>query len=750
MSTKGIAILAFVLIVGMASLTSCSQHGTDRISPLEPNIHQAADETLLGVYKIIPGEDLNTAEIVRVRTAQLNVTQYADISVLSAVWDPVLRTWTLTVKLTNPTQYTGWGVRAVFTELGQKELRWPDGFIWKLTGGSTYERLPFFAIEKDTMNRAFPGLHTSTRDITFHFPQGINNWLPIAFYLDARVVGPRPDPMVEDLATAHFPPPCQHGSVIAKVQDHQSDSADLTVWIDLSPMGGPENEPMYDDGEHEDAEVNDGIFGVEFLLGTVGQLYTLTVYATDPENNSMENDVWYSPMGYPPLPPIEFEELMTGNDCLLVEERLEVIGNQADWEQFWLDFSPWDMSAPEIPFDTQMVVAVCTGQRPDDCYSVMVDGIVWSGLNCGWAVNYTETVPGPNCICNDIVTSPYSLVTVNKASFNVIFQKDIYIDPCSDVQLAPIPIANVIPNPQTVCADINFTDGGSYDPDGGSIIEYEWDWDNDGNWDESGEDVWHSWDTPGTYLVNFRVTDDEMESSELDDPLEVVIENALPVIGAAADKYSAYMDEEITFDASGSYDGDCGGNSISLFEWDFDFDGTFIADDFGDIVSHSYSEEGTYGVQCRITDDEGETVLLSSPLSITVEGSNPCLDIDLLLHGAFGLSFMQKIDLITNQATLDAWFQSAVGSGPAPLVDFEVYMVVAVAMGAKSSSGYYPTVDSACEVPSGQLEIIVTMHEPGPDCIILPVFTYPYGIYLVEKSEIPHYFTVLTDIYSCD
>ncbi|MCX6645480.1 MAG: hypothetical protein NTY09_03855, partial [bacterium] len=51
----------------------------------------------------------------------------------------------------------------------------------------------------------------------------------------------------------------------------------------------------------------------------------------------------------------------------------------------------------------------------------------------------------------------------------------------------PIAVAEADPNPQMVNLPVSFSGTGSYDPDGGNITLYEWDWDNDGTYDATGE-----------------------------------------------------------------------------------------------------------------------------------------------------------------------------------------------------------------------------------------------------------------------
>ncbi len=187
----------------------------------------------------------------------------------------------------------------------------------------------------------------------------------------------------------------------------------------------------------------------------------------------------------------------------------------------------------------------------------------------------------------------------------------------------PVAYADADPNPQTVCEDIHFTDGGSYDPDGGPLNKWEFDWDNDGVYDEWGYDdfdfdITHSWDIPGTYYVQYRVTDDEGATDTLDTPLEIIIENALPTAVAEASTYDTWTDEVITFDGSSSYDGDCDGNEIVLWEWDWENDGIFDEANPFPVTDHAYPDQGVYAVNLRVTDDEGATATLDSPLEIQV------------------------------------------------------------------------------------------------------------------------------------
>src|SRR3990172_1128747 len=57
----------------------------------------------------------------------------------------------------------------------------------------------------------------------------------------------------------------------------------------------------------------------------------------------------------------------------------------------------------------------------------------------------------------------------------------------------------------TVGENVHFQDNGSFDPDGGSIVLWEWDFDNDGTFDATGNTADTSYGSPGVYLINLRV-----------------------------------------------------------------------------------------------------------------------------------------------------------------------------------------------------------------------------------------------------
>jgi hypothetical protein len=74
---------------------------------------------------------------------------------------------------------------------------------------------------------------------------------------------------------------------------------------------------------------------------------------------------------------------------------------------------------------------------------------------------------------------------------------------------------------------MHFEDNGSYDPDGGSIVKWEWDVNNDGSYEGEGQsyDYDISISVPGKHYFQCRVTDDEGGTDTLDTPLWLQVDD---------------------------------------------------------------------------------------------------------------------------------------------------------------------------------------------------------------------------------
>jgi PKD repeat protein len=162
---------------------------------------------------------------------------------------------------------------------------------------------------------------------------------------------------------------------------------------------------------------------------------------------------------------------------------------------------------------------------------------------------------------------------------------------------------------------ISFDGSGSSDPDG-SIVLYEWDWENDGVYDFSAAfpDWGHAYPAEGYYDVRLRVTDDDGDTAVSAPQRKLVTYAPAAVFTESA--HSIQAGKAITFDPSGSFDPGLEGGLI-LYEWDWESDGVYdLSTTTPLIVSHTYPVPGTFTVTLRVTSRNGLTGTASAEKSV--------------------------------------------------------------------------------------------------------------------------------------
>ena len=157
---------------------------------------------------------------------------------------------------------------------------------------------------------------------------------------------------------------------------------------------------------------------------------------------------------------------------------------------------------------------------------------------------------------------------------------------------------------------VNFDASASTDSDG-TIVQFEWDFDGDGTWDEdSGTAAATSFEytVSGVFDPRVRVTDDDGATdiaSLSGSGGGTITLNDPPVADIQADSLSGSLPLTVNFDASASTDSD---GTIIRYEWDYDGDGTFDADTGTTATtSFEYTTSGNFDPAVRVTDDDGAT-----------------------------------------------------------------------------------------------------------------------------------------------
>jgi PKD repeat protein/fibronectin type 3 domain-containing protein len=134
-------------------------------------------------------------------------------------------------------------------------------------------------------------------------------------------------------------------------------------------------------------------------------------------------------------------------------------------------------------------------------------------------------------------------------------------------------------------------------------LTYEWDWNNDGTYDESSVSTnvaSYTYPDDGTYTVGVRVTDHD-GAWAISNTVVTVYDNQ-PYARFTADPNPSACNDPVTFDASDSTHGRPD-RAIVQYEWDFDGDGTFDFASSNPMTTHAYPAFGTYTATLRVTDD---------------------------------------------------------------------------------------------------------------------------------------------------
>ena len=214
---------------------------------------------------------------------------------------------------------------------------------------------------------------------------------------------------------------------------------------------------------------------------------------------------------------------------------------------------------------------------------------------------------------------------------------------------APIACFDADPNPSFADSLISFDPSCSGHSEPGKDINnltlFEWDWDNDGVYDESTTTpsvVTHSFSCaaiPCTYPVTLRVTDDSDPPRTATYVMNIVISNPPhPPVAKAGGPYwvSLCPDDVLTLDGSDSYDPDegqhqsdcptCPDDTITAWDWDLTGAPWDYTDESGEVLSFDYAEytahfssAGTYDLGLRVTDNTAAAYPGSSEPNLTDE-----------------------------------------------------------------------------------------------------------------------------------
>jgi len=110
-----------------------------------------------------------------------------------------------------------------------------------------------------------------------------------------------------------------------------------------------------------------------------------------------------------------------GDQSRIERARQVLVRTETEWAQLWRQHAP-DRPEPTIDFSKESVIGLFMGSRPNAGFSTAVVSTMEGGGALG--IRYTESAPSRDTITAQIITFPFHLVAIPKATAaNVKFEK---------------------------------------------------------------------------------------------------------------------------------------------------------------------------------------------------------------------------------------------------------------------------------------------------------------------------------------
>lgn len=469
------------VMIGVAAL-GCSGASNPTAAPMTPVSHSGTSAThnLWGLWQFIADPANGKLEVIPLRNVAMHVNVVpileppagVKLYIKNVTFDGLV--CDVDVTLVHPfpgmSQYTGFDVAGIFISIGNK-AGFADG----------------------DLVMAGPG---DTRMLN---PDGYTRWWnPTEFPQNNTILRYKDGLMGTKHSIANYN---------STLNAYKLFSNNLTKDQDILELG-PENK-------------------VEFTAGSANTRHYKIDFQSGVTFNYAVDACWEPPTGSAPYTIDEFPENAWRPEAwaISVTELENTLYNQGGdaGGKLKLLVDVWDHTKPANPGVYNKVIV----ESPGSFLPVEVSTPIGGGEGYStYQVEILNATPKPSSIellftIESDVIGYQGLIPDRPVS--AYFTRNVKVSPTKPQGNAPVAIAKVDPLKKVKNRPFNFSDNGSYDPDGGSIVLYEWDWDNNGTFDESGANVTHSWSQPGIYKIQFRVTDDEGEKDILDTPLEIEV-----------------------------------------------------------------------------------------------------------------------------------------------------------------------------------------------------------------------------------
>jgi PKD repeat protein len=183
---------------------------------------------------------------------------------------------------------------------------------------------------------------------------------------------------------------------------------------------------------------------------------------------------------------------------------------------------------------------------------------------------------------------------------------------------APTASFTATPSTTTRAQAVQFDGSASSDAEApGGIASYHWDFDGDGNIDQTTAvpTVSHTYSSLGTFTAKLIVTDADDGLDSAPAAHSITVQNTAPVAQLSFSPAAPTTGETVSFSAAASSDPD---GSIVHYRWDLDGNGTFEVDTGSSpTTSRSFPSAGSFPVGVQVQDSDGAFATAAKTVTVT-------------------------------------------------------------------------------------------------------------------------------------
>ena len=116
-----------------------------------------------------------------------------------------------------------------------------------------------------------------------------------------------------------------------------------------------------------------------------------------------------------------FTTVAEGQGSGIEDARQVVVTTAAEWKALWAEHAP-GRPMPKVDFGKSMVLGIFLGTRNTGGFEVRITGVRREGGSL--LVTWQESIPPPDAIVTQMLTSPFHLVQVEKSDAKVEWRQE--------------------------------------------------------------------------------------------------------------------------------------------------------------------------------------------------------------------------------------------------------------------------------------------------------------------------------------